>query len=97
MIKIYGLPSCPDCAFIEQQIKGNDNYSYVDIGANVKDLHDFLTLRDSNHVFDEVKDMGAIGIPCFVKEDGSITLKASEVGLIDRSQSTSCRIDGKGC
>ena len=31
--------------------------------------------------FKKVREKGLIGIPCFVREDGSITLKPEEVGL----------------
>ena len=42
MITIYGMPSCPDCAFVEKQIEGNDAYKMIDIGAHVKNLKAFL-------------------------------------------------------
>ena len=38
MIKIYGMPTCPDCTYVEEQIKGNDRYQVIDIGAHVKNL-----------------------------------------------------------
>lgn len=97
MIKIYGMPSCPYCAYIEKQIEGNDNFQYIDIGKSVHDLHAFLELRDHLDVFLSYKEEGDIGIPCFLKEDGSVTLEPSEVGLHSLSEKLACRIDGKGC
>ena len=33
MIKIYGMPSCPYCAYVHQQIIGRENeFEYIDIG-----------------------------------------------------------------
>ena len=32
MIKVYGLPTCPDCDLIHEQIKGReDEFEYRDI------------------------------------------------------------------
>lgn len=95
MIKVYGMPSCPDCARIEPLIEGNTEFEYIDIGKNVRDLRAFLNLRDHNPAFDEIKKHGGIGIPCFVYEDGRVTLAAEEVGLGEMK--SSCRLDGKGC
>ncbi len=100
MIKIYGMNTCPDCIFVEEQVKGNDNYVVIDIGTNVKNLKEFLRLRDTNPAFDAMKRVGAIGIPCFVLEDGRVTLRPEEVGLIPNSrekEGASCRLDGSGC
>ena len=97
-ITIYGMDSCPDCQKVKMQLKPNDDrFRYVDIGADVKFMKEFLRLRDSNPVFDSVKNHG-IGIPCFVHQDGRVTLKPEEVGLLSgKSQGKACRIDGSGC
>lgn len=100
MIKIYGMPSCPDCAFIEKQIEGNAEFNYIDIGKNVRDLRAFLRLRDNNPVFDRLKKVGDVCIPCFVLEDGTVTLDPADVGLIERGKegaTTACSLNGKGC
>lgn len=97
MIKIYGMETCPDCTYAEKQVKGDGRYEVIDIGRNVKDLKEFLRLRDSNKAFDEAKRQGAIGIPCFVLEDGTVTLSPEDAGLQPRPAVTSCRIDGTGC
>lgn len=99
MIKIYGMETCPDCTYVEEQVKGNDKYEVIDIGLHVKDLKAFLKLRDHNAVFDEAKKMGAAGIPCFVLEDGTVTLTPEDAGLRSRpmDEGVSCSIDGTGC
>lgn len=101
MIKIYGMPSCPYCAYVKKQIENNPNFVYYDIGSDVHLLHEFLDLRDTNPVFEPYKKEGDVGIPCFVLEDGRVTLEPSEVGLHSYSEvlkgKTSCRLDGKGC
>lgn len=99
MIKIYGMETCPDCTYVEEQVKGNDNYQIVDIGRHVKYLKEFLRLRDRLPVFDEAKKAGAAGIPCFVLDDGTVTLTLEDAGLRSRptGEGVFCRIDGTGC
>lgn len=98
MIKIYGMKSCPDCVAVDRQVEGDSRYQVVDIGEHVGLLKEFLRLRDNNPVFDEAKKKGYAGIPCFVLEDGTVTLNPEEAGLKSRRpEPTSCRIDGSGC
>ena len=99
MIKIYGMNTCPDCTYVEDQVKGNSRYEIIDIGQHVRNLKTFLKLRDRNPVFDEAKKYGAIGIPCFVLEDGTVTLTPEDAGLRSQplSEGSTCNIDGSGC
>lgn len=99
MIKIYGMSTCPDCTYVEEQVKGKSNYEIIDIGAHVRNLKAFLKLRDNNAVFNEAKRTGAAGIPCFVLEDGRVSLTPEEAGLQSRpiEDGASCGLDGKGC
>ena len=100
MIKIYSMPSCPDCRHVEKQIAGLDRYEVIDIGSHVRLLKEFLRLRDSHPAFDAVKRKGAVGIPCFVLDDGTVTLRPGEAGLQPRpkeAEGASCSIDGSGC
>lgn len=99
MIKIYGMDTCPDCTYVKEQVRGNDRYLLIDIGQHVKYLKEFLGLRDSSPVFDGARKAGAAGIPCFVLEDGRITLIPEEAGLKSRPQTdgTACALDGSGC
>lgn len=85
VITVYGTHTCPDCSFIEDQIKDNDGFRFVDIGSHVKNLKAFMALRDSDPVFDSVKNKG-IGIPAFVHEDGMVTLIPEDVGLKSRQE-----------
>lgn len=99
MIKIYGMETCPDCTYVEQQVKDNDMYEVIDIGRHVRNLKAFLSLRDLDPAFDEAKSVGAVGIPCFVLEDGTVTLNPEDAGLRPRpiDEGAACNIDGSGC
>lgn len=103
MIKIYGMQSCPDCVYVEHQIKDNSNFELIDIGESVKNLREFLQLRDNNAIFDEVKQNGSVGIPCFLLEDGTVSLTPESVGLNSKKATLECNVgqtcslDGRGC
>lgn len=99
MIKIYGMETCPDCTYVEEQVKGNNQYEVIDIGQHVRDLKAFLRLRDHHPAFNEAKSVGAVGIPCFVLEDGTVTLSPDDAGLRSRpiNEGATCNIDGSGC
>lgn len=99
MIKIYGMRSCPDCTFVEAQVEGDGRYEIIDIGDDVRSLKEFLRLRDRNQAFDGIRRLGAVGIPCFVLEDGTVSLRPEAAGLKPRPADTgaSCSLDGSGC
>ena len=49
MIKIYGMPSCPDCQVIAPQVMQHlDKYQPNDIGSDVHVMKEFLRLRDTS-------------------------------------------------
>ncbi len=103
MVKIYGMPTCPYCDYVHEQIVGRENeFEYINIGENIRNMGMFTRMRDTNPVFDHCKEIGDVGIPAFVLEDGSITLDPADVGLIEYGKSNACSIDDhkngrKGC
>lgn len=98
MIKVFGMESCPDCRYVEAQIQGKEGFVMANIGEDVKNLKEFLRLRDENAAFEGTRKNGGVGIPCFLKEDGTVTLSPEEVGLKSRpAEGAACSIDGKGC
>ena len=78
---MYVMKSCPYCAHVMKQVEGNPNFKVIDIGNDVHDMKEFLNLRDNHPAFAEEKAMGDICVPCYVREDDSVTLMSSEVGL----------------
>ena len=86
MIKMYVMHTCPDCEYVEKQVVGNPNFEVIDIGKHVP-------------AFDEAKAVDDLGIPCYVLEDGTVTLYSKDVGLEPRPQEegAACSIDGRGC
>lgn len=79
MIKIYGSMLCPDCVQCRKDLdEAGTVYEYLDFSADLKNLKEFLKIRDGNPLFDSHRADGKIGIPCIVREDESITLDWEE-------------------
>jgi glutaredoxin-related protein len=75
MIKIYGSMLCPDCVQCRKELdEAGVAYEYLDFSENLRNLKEFLAIRDGNPLFDSLRQGGKIGIPCIVREDGSVTL-----------------------
>ena len=79
MLKIYGHMQCPDCQKCREDLdKANVEYEYLDFAVSLRNLKEFLSIRDSAEVFREVREKGSIGIPCILREDGTVTLSWDE-------------------
>ena len=104
MLKIYGSPMCPDCRECKENFDANGvEYTLIDINESLRNLKEFLALRDSLSVFDHCKEIGDIGLPALVKEDGRVILDweryLSDNGLpvVYKESGPACSLDGKGC
>ena len=75
MLKIYGSMLCPDCVKCRQDLDAAGvGYEYLDFADDLRNLKEFLAIRDREQLFCEVKERGSIGIPCIVDEQGSVRL-----------------------
>ena len=103
MIRIYGMPTCPYCDYVHEQVKGReDEFTYINIGENIRNMSAFINLRDSSPVFDRCRKIGDVGIPAFVLEDGTVTIDPADVGLVEYGAPNACSIEDhrsgrKGC
>lgn len=97
MVKVFVMQTCPDCISVKEQVKNDPHFELIDIGEHIRNLKQFLTLRDNNPVFDSIKRNGYVGVPCFVLENGDITFSLQDVNLKETTNGSSCSIDGKGC
>ena len=72
-VVMYGTKACPDCVEAEEILKEKGiHYLYMEFSDNIGYLKRFLTLRDTNPIFD-------VGVPCFQFQDGSLSLDIDEV------------------
>ena len=79
MLKVYGMMICPDCVQCCADLdKIGLEYEFLDFSIETKNLKEFLKIRDNSALFDNARAEGNIGIPCIVKEDGTVTLSWEE-------------------
>ncbi|MBQ8630049.1 MAG: glutaredoxin-related protein [Prevotella sp.] len=74
---MYSSDICKDCRAFKALIAEcciESAFEIVDITENTQNLREFLHLRDTEAVFEAVRERGAIGIPCFVSNERKITL-----------------------
>ena len=80
MLKIYGSMLCPDCVQCRKELdEAEVSYEYLDFSENLKNLKEFLAIRDGDPMFDAIREDGKIGIPCILREGGSVTLDWKEL------------------
>lgn len=80
MIRIYGSMLCKDCVQCRNELdQAKIAYEFLDFAEDLGNLKAFLAVRECEPVFDIVREHGSIGIPCIVKEDGSVTLDWNEL------------------
>ena len=71
----------PYCPYVMLHVEDNPSFNLCDIGKLANHMNEYPNLRDNNPSFVEEKAMGDVCIPCYMREDGSVTLMSSEVGL----------------
>jgi len=71
MMKVYGSDICIYCRNFKA-IQKNRGFEaeFVDITESTVNMKEFLTMRDLDPLFGEVREKHSIGIPLFVREDG---------------------------
>ena len=104
MFKVYGSPLCPDCRECKANFDANGvEYEFVDINESMRNLKEFLKLRDHLPVFDHSKEVGDVGLPAILAEDGTVFLDGegylAKEGLpvVYKESGQACSLDGKGC
>lgn len=74
MLKFYGSHLCPYCREGRANFDAHGiAYEYFDISESLKNLAEFLEMRDSLPVFAALRAEGdIIALPAIVKEDGTV-------------------------
>jgi glutaredoxin-related protein len=105
MLKVYGSSMCPDCRNCKNNFdKLGIEYEYIDINESLRNLKDFLILRDKEECFVRLKNINDIGIPALVDDDKVFTdweTYLKELGFTnieyEKSEGKACSVNGKGC
>lgn len=78
-MKVYGSLICIDCRNYKAiQKKRGFQAEFIDITENTENLKEFLKMRDTEPIFESIKEHSGIGIPLFVHEDGRKTFDIDE-------------------
>ena len=74
-VKVFGSKHCPDCKPVLDQLAAHGiKYEYADITEGMWQVREFLNLRENRPEFQRIREMGAIGFPCIVVNDGEALL-----------------------
>lgn len=78
-MKVYGSLQCPDCVRCCDELRrAGVDFEYLDFSDSLLILKEFLAIRDAEPIFSGVRETGKIGIPCILRDDGTVTLSWDE-------------------
>ena len=73
-VKVYGSSFWPGCPTVKEVLSQNEiEFEYVDITSGMKPLKEFLKLRDTLKLYEEIRGTGRVGIPMIAADDGDNT------------------------
>ena len=76
MIKVYGSHMCRESRQLQENLDANDiRYQFIDINENLRNLKRFLRMRDTLEIFENCRNIGDIGVPLLIPDNGEPTLK----------------------
>lgn len=78
---LYGSQHWPGCAPVKEFLdKNNFEYTYVDITESMKNLKEFLKIRDTHEVYKGIRGRAMVGIPMLkIGEDAIIGLSEEKL------------------
>ncbi|AVP65237.1 glutaredoxin [Clostridium botulinum] len=79
-ITVIGSHLCPDTlAALNKLSAVGADIDFKDILSCHADLKEYLKLRDTNAIYEEIKGTESLGIPCFVLENNELTMDIKKV------------------
>lgn len=74
-ITVIGSHLCPDTLYALNKLSElHADIEFKNLSASLPDLKAYLAQRETNPIYEGVRAAGGIGIPCFILEDGTVTL-----------------------
>lgn len=74
-VVVIGTHLCADTTYALCKLKERKaEVVFKNISASIADLKEYLAVRESSPLYDEVKKEGILGVPYFELEDGTKTL-----------------------
>ena len=79
-ITVIGSHLCPDTLYaLNRLAAAGADITFKDILSCHADLQDYLMIRESDVLYADIRGTKRLGIPCFVCEDGSMTLNINDI------------------
>ena len=68
-VTVVGSHLCPDTLYaLNRLVEAKADIDFKNLSASLPDLKVYLGLRDSDPMYEKIKEGGGIGIPCFILE-----------------------------
>ena len=95
---MYGSPICINCVEVYDILKDRKDVvlDYKIITQSTSLMKEFLSYRDNEPMFRDIKKEGKIGIPFFILEDNKKTFEISDFIKAPKVGNNFCSLDGKG-
>jgi len=79
-INVIGSHLCPDTLYaLNQLTAAGVETSFEDILSCHSALQTYLHIRETSDLYAEIRGTQRLGVPCFVREDGSMSLALDEI------------------
>ena len=80
---LYGSMHWPGCEPVKEFLdKNNFKFTYVDITENMKNLKEFIKIRDTHDTYKGIRGRAMVGIP-MLKIDDEVIIGLSEEKLLE--------------
>ena len=79
-ITVLGSHLCPDTLYaVNQLAAAGVDTKYLDILSCYADLRMYLHIRETSPLYESIRGTDRLGVPLFIREDGSMTLELKEI------------------
>ena len=79
-ITVIGSHLCPDTLYaLNRLAEAGVEVNYQDILSCHAVLRTYLNIRETSELYAEIRGTQRLGVPCFQREDGSLTLDLNEI------------------
>ena len=79
-VTVIGSHLCPDTLYaLNKLVEAKADITFQNLSASLPDLNASLAQPESSPVYEGPKANGSPGIPCSVREDGTVTLELEQV------------------
>ncbi len=79
-ITVIGSHLCPDTLYaLNRLVEAGVEVDFQDLLSCHAALKTYLNIRETSDLYAQIRGTQRLGVPCFQREDGSLTLDLNEV------------------